>query len=78
MTRIAATALALGLALAGGQALADDAMGKDNMEMSKNKMGVKKDSMKKKEKMGMKKDAMGMKKEPMAKDAMGKKDAMGR
>jgi pentapeptide MXKDX repeat protein len=78
MIRIAATALALGLAFAGGQSLADDAMGKDKMGMSKDKASMKKDSMKKQEKMGMKKDAMGMKKEPMAKDAMGKKERMDR
>jgi pentapeptide MXKDX repeat protein len=68
--KTAVTALALGLALAGGSAFADD--------MAKDKMGMEKDSMKKdstKKKSAMKKDKMH--KDAMEKDAM-KKDSMAR
>jgi len=69
MIRIATSALALCLALAGANALAEDAMGK------KDGMG-----MEKKDAMGMKKKDTMAKKKPMKKDSMGmeKKDAMGK
>jgi pentapeptide MXKDX repeat protein len=82
MIRIATSALTVCLALAGANALAEDAMGKPGTGMEKDATG-----MEKKDAMGMKKkDSMAkkkpMKKDSMAKDGMGKdsmgKDSMGK